>query len=34
MAKIVWTVEAERWLEDIYAYIAADNPLAAAETFN
>jgi len=32
MAKIVWTVEAERWLEDIFAYIAADNPRAAAET--
>jgi plasmid stabilization system protein ParE len=26
MAEIAWTEEAERWLEDICAYIAADNP--------
>lgn len=32
MAKIVWTVEAEQWLEEIFGYIAADNPRAAAET--
>ena len=32
MAEISWTAEAERWLEDIYEYIAADNPKAAAET--
>lgn len=29
MAKIVWTAEAQRWLQDIYDYIAADNPTAA-----
>ncbi|MGQ0835163.1 MAG: type II toxin-antitoxin system RelE/ParE family toxin [Gammaproteobacteria bacterium] len=27
-----WTAEAERWLEDIFEYIAADNPQAAAQT--
>ena len=32
MARIVWTAEAERWLRDIYEYIAADNPRAAAAT--
>ena len=32
MAKIVWTLEAERWLKDIHNYIAADNPVAAIET--
>ena len=32
MAKITWTAEAERWLEDIFEYIAADNPEAAAQT--
>jgi plasmid stabilization system protein ParE len=32
MAKIVWTLEAERWLKDIHDYIAADNPVAAMET--
>jgi plasmid stabilization system protein ParE len=30
MARINWTSEAERWLKDIYDYIAADNPAAAA----
>ena len=30
MAKITWTSEAERWLKDIYDYIAADNQGAAA----
>ena len=30
MAKVSWTDEAERWLSDIYEYIAADNPSAAA----
>ena len=30
MAKINWTYEAEYWLKDIYDYIAADNPTAAA----
>ncbi|MDD5772576.1 MAG: type II toxin-antitoxin system RelE/ParE family toxin [bacterium] len=29
MAKIIWTKEAERWLKDIYDYIAIDNPSAA-----
>jgi toxin ParE1/3/4 len=31
MATIVWTEEAERWLKDIYDYIARDNPTAALE---
>ncbi|MEE8577724.1 MAG: type II toxin-antitoxin system RelE/ParE family toxin [candidate division Zixibacteria bacterium] len=30
MAKLVWTEESERWLKDIYDYIALDNPDAAA----
>jgi plasmid stabilization system protein ParE len=29
VAEIVWTIEAARCLEDIHAYIAADNPSAA-----
>lgn len=29
MAEITWTAEAERWLKDIYDYIAQDNPAAA-----
>jgi plasmid stabilization system protein ParE len=32
MAKVVWTEESLRWLEDIFEFIAADNPQAAAET--
>lgn len=32
MAQIAWTDEALRWLEDIFEYIAADNPDAAART--
>lgn len=32
MAEIAWTAEAQRWLEDIFEYIAADNPSAAART--
>jgi len=32
MAEITWTEEAQRWLEDIFEYIAADNPDAAART--
>lgn len=32
MGQIVWTAEAERWLKDIYGYIALDNPTAAVET--
>lgn len=30
MARINWTREAETWLEDIFVYIAQDNPVAAA----
>lgn len=29
MAEITWTAEAERWLRDIYDYIAEDSPDAA-----
>lgn len=29
MGRISWTREAETWLEDIYRYIARDNPVAA-----
>ena len=32
MAKINWTIEAERWLKDIFDYIAEDNPCAATRT--
>jgi toxin ParE1/3/4 len=32
VAKINWTVEAERWLKDIFDYIAEDNPRAATRT--
>ncbi len=32
MAEIRWTDEAQRWLGDIYEYIAADNAQAAAQT--
>ena len=32
MAEINWTQEAQSWLKDIYDYIAADNPDAAART--
>ncbi len=32
MAEITWTEEAQRWLEDIFQYIAADSPAAAART--
>lgn len=32
MAEIAWTLEAQRWLEDIFEYIAADDPQAAART--
>ena len=31
MAKINWTLEAERWLKDIHDYIGLDNPSAAQE---
>ena len=29
MAEIRWTAEAERWLRDIYEYIAQDSPVSA-----
>ena len=29
MAELIWTEESERWLKDIYDYIALDNPDAA-----
>jgi toxin ParE1/3/4 len=32
VAEITWTNEAFRWLEDIFEYIAADNPGAASST--
>ncbi|MGH8278558.1 MAG: type II toxin-antitoxin system RelE/ParE family toxin [Gammaproteobacteria bacterium] len=32
MAKIAWTKEAQRWLEDTFEYIAAENPQAATRT--
>ncbi len=32
MAEISWSDEAQRWLNDIFEYIAADNPQAAART--
>jgi len=32
LAEITWTRESEIWLEDIYNYIADDDPHAAAQT--
>jgi len=32
MAELNWTAEAERWLRDIYDFIAKDNPTAAIRT--
>jgi len=32
MGELTWTVEAERWLRDIYDYISQDNPAAAYRT--
>lgn len=32
MAQVSWTLEAQRWLEDIFEYIAAENPDAASQT--
>jgi len=29
MAELVWTGESERWLRDIFEYIALDNPETA-----
>jgi plasmid stabilization system protein ParE len=34
MAEITWTLEAERWLRDIFEFIAADNPAAASRTID
>ena len=34
MAKITWTSEAERWLKDIYDYIAENNKIAAINVVN
>jgi toxin ParE1/3/4 len=32
MATLTWTDEAQRWLRDIFDYISADSPAAAART--
>jgi plasmid stabilization system protein ParE len=32
MAELTWTAEAERWLRDIYDFIAQDNPATAIRT--
>jgi len=32
MATVRWTEEAATWLEEIYQYIAKDNPQAASRT--
>jgi toxin ParE1/3/4 len=32
VAEIRWTAESQQWLEDIFEYIAQDNPEAAART--
>ncbi|MCZ2156872.1 MAG: type II toxin-antitoxin system RelE/ParE family toxin [Bryobacterales bacterium] len=32
MAQISWTLEAQHWLEDIFEFIAAENPDAASRT--
>lgn len=32
MAELNWTAEAERWLRDIFDFIAQDNPAAAMRT--
>ena len=34
MGKVVWTDESLRWLEDIFEFIAQDNPQAAAQTID
>ena len=34
MAKLIWTSEAERWLREIYDYIAIHDPVAAANVVN
>ena len=30
MATVVWTAEAQKWLEDIFEYIALENPSTAS----
>lgn len=32
MGQISWTLEAQRWLEDIFEYISTENPGAASQT--
>jgi len=34
MVEVRWTEEAERWLRDIYDYIALDNPFAAKKVIS
>ena len=34
MADLVWTNESERWLKDIFDYIALDNPDAAVSVIS
>lgn len=34
MAQLSWSLEALDWLEDIHAYIARDNPRAAAKVID
>lgn len=34
MAELRWTAEALGWLEDIYRYIAEDNPIAAVKVMD
>jgi len=34
MEEIIWTREAERWLKDIYEYIALDNKQTATEVID
>ncbi len=34
MVKLRWTSEAEKWLKDIYNYIAQDNPAAASNVIS
>src|SRR5699024_6037077 len=31
MGKVIWTLEAEKWLEDIYDFISQDNKRMAGE---
>jgi plasmid stabilization system protein ParE len=32
MAEVTWTEESQRWLTDIFEYVAAENPAAAGRT--